>query len=504
MKKQTRITLIAIITILMLLVIGGTIYGYVQKYAYADYNEIITDQNSIINFNQIAYDLTSDYYSKYVNNTTQSFGNHSITINNNGYVSTDGNYPYGLKGLTNISYVSGHKYYVSLDILSSYSGYVKLELWSNSVDIPDITTTANELLKIRQVLTCNNTISKRILLYLSQSVQNNTGITTYSNFNIIDLSACFGIGNEPNIEQANELFIADYYAYNTGSPMFINSVNAYNQGVIDTLGSTTYDVVLDDFYNNSFGLASNNSNYNTKLIKTSPYTISGQTIFGLSAYNVSWKESGESYTNNNGLLTAIGFNINNVIPVGSTLKIKYQGTSLANDYNDTSPTNIYHNVYLSTFDGNSFTRFLDLGTGLMYVSDYREFTISAPDNAESIYLIANGNINCSYLSINVEYTNSNVLIDSIYKSGQESILKLYNPGSSGYDSIFNSGKQYALTHNANNAWGSAWDFIESAFTGIGSLFTIQLLPGVPLSVFILVPLMVSLIFFIVKLVKGGE
>lgn len=279
----------------------------------------------------------------------------------------------------------------------------------------------------------------------------------------------------------------------------VSNTDAYNQGVKDTLGSISYDLALSDFYNNSFGFASVDTNLNTKLIRNVPYTINGQEIFGLNAYNVSWKDNGASYTSNLALMTAIGFNINHVIPIGSTLTIKFQGYSLANDYSDTSPTNIFHNVYLATFNGTSFSTFLDLGSGLMNVTEYRTFTVSAPAEAQQLYLVSNGSITCTYLDINVQYTNSDVLVDSIYKSGQDSVYKLYSVGGVNYQQIYQAGWQAgheAPQYDFKYLITAAIDTPVQAFT---NLFDFDIL-GVNMKTFYLSIFTCCVIFVIIKMV----
>ena len=60
-------------------------------------------------------------------------------------------------------------------------------------------------------------------------------------YGVIDLTQMFGSGNEPSLEQCKQIFTSEYYNYTTGTPLSLSGINAYQQGVSDTLNS--YNVV---------------------------------------------------------------------------------------------------------------------------------------------------------------------------------------------------------------------------------------------------------------------
>lgn len=492
--KMTNKSFIILLCLTIFICASFLYLGNLEKQkAYADYEDVLANQDAILTFNQL-YDPSQTRAS--YSNITYSENNGLITMSG----TNSNTYSNSANPISEQQFncVVGHKYYFRYYFTDTTS-----IPWTLGLRNPDSTivyefTRSSVQIVYDTIFEPDSDMSVQVLGGTYK--QTNYQCSFYVQFT--DLSVMFGIGSEPNLEQAQSIFVSPFYAYNTGSPLSASTIEAYNQGVVDTLGSTTYDVVLDDFYNNSFAFTSNNTNFNSQLFKTDPYTINGQTIFGLNAANYSWRNEGASYNNNSGLLTVIGLNINNVIPIGSNLSVKFQGRASKDDYNSTSPTSVWTNLYLATFNGTNFVKFLDLGSGIMTVRDYREFTVSAPANAESLYLIANGSINCSYLSINVEYTNSTLLINSIYESGQESIKKQYNVGGDLYNEIFNAGVR--STQDDAAVFQDTWSFVGSAFSGLGSMLAVELFPNVPIGVFVAFPLLLGLIFFIVKLTKGGS
>ena len=73
-------------------------------------------------------------------------------------------------------------------------------------------------------------------------------------YGVIDLTQMFGAGNEPTLEQCNQIFTSQYYNYTTGTPLSLSGINAYQQGVSDTLNS--YNVTTNPIitYNQAFSV----------------------------------------------------------------------------------------------------------------------------------------------------------------------------------------------------------------------------------------------------------
>lgn len=432
MKKQTRITLIALITILMLVVLGSTIYFYVQKYAYADFEDLTSDY--VVNFNQL-------------------IANNEINYN----VSSSGD---NFKYISN-TFTLNHKYYIK--VYNNRNG--NLHFYINDIDN---NITANSWYS--DVVTLTNS---------SLSFYGYNGID-YKYLNVIDLTIMFGgDGNEPSLEQCQSYFISDYYAYNEGTPMpfSVTYLDGYTNGVNDTLGVFSYKLV-------------------TESIQSSMQAVNYNNYFGqITAY-----QNYVRITGLNGMVTAGYMPLLATIETGTHFKIT--GGFSHNDGHASLPITI---AYLASNGVMVEIQTKNITGG---ANTPMSFEFDAPANINGFYILFNDDISEPSIFIykfecEILIKDVYALVQTAYQNGYGKAQNDYLPGNTGYNEIFNAGKQYAITHNQNNAWGSAWDFIESAFTGIGSIFTIQLLPGVPLSIFILVPLMVSLIFFIVKLVKGG-
>ena len=443
MKKTTRITLICIIAILLLAIIGGTIFAYVHKYAYAEYDDLTN--TDIVNFNQQILLNSSPY-------------NTITIINGQGFV---------FDTYSSNSYIdfraqiySNHKYYcyISNPITSN------IELTVNGVPLI-VVNNQYGIYTPNQSGLCDR-------LYL---ISGFTAGTYY--INLIDLSQMFGNGNEPTLVQCQELFTADYYSYNTGTPMFYGRSQMGNSYILDYPATTgnlkpngtsantlKVDYVQDGGYGTSLALYSNNSNP-------------------------------EQY------LDYFLWNLDTTFTAGSIITIT------ANDYIVKGALSLVANnsmqqVLTSFENSNQSDTRRNLSYTFVVQEDFSSFwLVGEPLNASLTTPYAK----FPFLQISVQYVNDiPSLIQGAKSLGITEGESHYAYGTDGYNEIFNAGKQYALQHNSNNAWGSAWDFIESAFTGIGGLFAIEILPNVPLSVFILTPLMVILIFFIVKLVKGGS
>ena len=211
MKQNTRITLIAILTILVLLVIGGTIYAYVQKYAYAE-----SDTNTYVNFNQLAqYTPTTLSLS----GLSISVSNYSFTIPN-GTSSTSN----GADTLAQINLIGNHKYY----IVGAFFQIYENGSFKNNLNAPNDVSTW----ETAQIYTAPNS---NYSLYCQCFIYKNTTFVEHEYFiKIIDLTQMFG-SNEPDLDTCNNYFKSQYYNYTTGTPINLNNLTYYSQGVYDSL-----------------------------------------------------------------------------------------------------------------------------------------------------------------------------------------------------------------------------------------------------------------------------
>ncbi len=74
---------------------------------------------------------------------------------------------------------------------------------------------------------------------------------------------------------------------------------------------------------------------------------------------------------------------------------------------------------------------------------------------------------------------------------------------SGYKIGFQQGKQEGIASKGENVWSNANEFIKNIFIGIFDILSIELLPNISLGTFVVIPLIFSVLFFIVKVAKGG-
>lgn len=462
MNKGVRITLICIISLLILLVIGGTIFGYVQKYAYADYNtDIIGNSEAIVNFNQYILDnYTHDH--TMVNSVSTTISSLTANANDIFYVYLDYTLTSGAF-IVNFHYTDG-----TIDTFAgNYLGNPNSRLFTITKNIDGIYYYSNS---------ANNKINK---------------------FYVINLTLMFGSQNTPNLEECKKLFVSDYYPYNTGTPMYNDTLQAYTNGVNAYLSTTELTMNTGDFVGSCYAV-----NLNSEYVGYGNYTDETASI------NWSVLTKGDNYVQ---LSQAPGDAISTIcLPFYATLKAGTQITITGYIYD--GAYHQVHNIGVGYWIANNMVEIGNMtgysGSPVRYKKNILTYTLPVDIDRIYIYCGLDGQtVNLQNFSVSYYLTDIEALKSASSKYGYEQAKSYYETyygvDGDGYKEIYNIGKQYGLQHNDTNAWGNAWEFIQSAFTGIGSIFSIELLPNVPLSVFVLVPLMVGLIFFIIKVVKGG-
>ena len=110
--------------------------------------------------------------------------------------------------------------------------------------------------------------------------------------------------------------------------------------------------------------------------------------------------------------------------------------------------------------------------------------------------------NSSAYFIKTELTIYNIDVAALVNSAIGQTKSAYMEGGAEYEAIYNKGYLRGIAEQ--NATIGTMEYIGAAFSGIGSILAIELLPGVPFSLFVLLPLMFGLIAFVVKLSKGGD
>lgn len=154
---------------------------------------------------------------------------------------------------SNFNFVSGHKYYFSFSVKSPVSTFFTVE--SNNDIIFRSNVTSNEFTRLTSIITPSK--NGGFLAYVNGNVLSKGDIIYYKNCYCIDLTIMYGAGNEPTIDTCRNLFLADYYPYNTdGSVISLDGLSSYNRGVLDTYKSyvvnfegTIFNNALSPMYN---------------------------------------------------------------------------------------------------------------------------------------------------------------------------------------------------------------------------------------------------------------
>lgn len=143
-----------------------------------------------------------------------------------GYKYTDDNDYYNVTFTTStgrfrwisLAVIKGHKYYQSLILQVVSGGSVN---GANYLGIPwnFAVTKADGTVKKDAVISCTDNVNS--LIQVSNVADSDGNFTTCrinkKSVRLIDLTQMFGAGNEPTLEQCREIFVNDYYPYNTGT-----------------------------------------------------------------------------------------------------------------------------------------------------------------------------------------------------------------------------------------------------------------------------------------------
>ena len=311
------------------------------------------------------------------------------------------------------------------------------------------------------------------------SVVDNLSIT---NFNIIDLTQCFGAGNEPiNVADFKSYFNNDYYAYTSSTLISLSTLDAYTNGVNDTLSNLTYSFTAVDSYNRitNANVKINNISYDSTLNKT---TLGSDFV-----------SLGVPGSTQNGVLY---FPFSTTLNAGDTISLTgYYGYAVFGSGS--------YSVDIVIVNGDSYS-IIDTSTktgstinDLKYV-DNLSFTL--PYSCSGIYFICEGaGVYVSNFTISLQVFNFQSLINDAYKAGQDSV-----DTASIESEAYQKGKQEGIALKGDNVWSNANEFIKNVFVGIFDILSIELLPNVSLGTFVVIPLVFSVLFFIVKVAKGGD
>lgn len=445
-KKPSYKTL-SILAIICCLILAFVLFIPNQN-VYAEYNDL--NENTIVNFNQLVLDQ----------NINRVYS------------------PQKLFQLTNVDLnIYNHKYYVKYTRNSS-----------GRLSFGYVDTSAHDLLVSFDSGFYDNiyTISylSYFYLYSEESDANLSGI------NIFDLTKMFGAGNEPNLEQCKDYFTAEYYNYNTGIeiPYSKSYLQGYQEGAQSVYESLTITL-------NSYTIGANSQTYANNTIERGELVFDQQ----YSAYAFSG---------------VIAINLLGQVERGTNINIDFELTipSLEGEPNVSEFAKKFILYFAYVDSNNNLVNITGIKPNYKgsWVNSYNG-NFALPITTSTIYCYLNYNtIGDNFLPTKAIATKSDItfkgldlaqIINNAYNKGASDNNAKYSVGGLLYQSIYDLGKSEGIAQG--NSFATGLDVIATTFTKVFSIFNIEILPGIPLSIFILLPLLFGLIMFIVKLTKGG-
>lgn len=408
------------------------------------YEDVVNDSSAIVNFNQVFN------FNNTIGNTYTTKANNYFVINGN-----ISNEYWGSIGQSS-GFVNGHKYYLFIKQDSNTCRFVidnsTMRGYSSA-----IITLSGYVNNAYYYIVCNP--------------------GTYTNYNfqvyIIDLTLMFG-GNNDNLtlEQCQELFVADYYNYDTGSAVSLSGLNSYSDGVNSVLKDLTYSYGVSYFINNAQTYDRNNGvqskiyyyfeqgNNQEELVTNGLYftngvyvpfnaLLSSGTIITLNA------SLSDYYTHNIGI-----YSLNN----SGASSLLYTGRSLSN------------RQLVLNYDSVGLI-FVDLGSSQL--------------DTNVFFLL---NISMSY-----QDTNLGNLVQQAYDSGFNRASNNYKVGNNGYNQIFEAGRLQGVEDAGNYTFLSLLtSAIDVPINSVLHMLDFDLL-GMNMKSFYLSMFTFAIIVFVIKL-----
>lgn len=446
--------------------------------AFADYTEdILNNPQAIVNFNQLA---KLDSFSENVSNgTTFSYiSDYTFSVSGN---ASARHYIYLLDNVLVPSYNVGDKFYLKVNdneingLSYGLSLGVYIQLYKSSI------------------ITALGT-NDYITLWVDTNVGFN-GVYTI-NVQLTNLSAMFGRGNEPTLQQCQELFVADYYAYNTGSAVSLSGINAfengYEQGLNAYLKATEFTISSQGFYS---------SVYTVNLSDDYGFNPIGEgvTVFSKNSSQQSVTVYGSNITNDS---SALCLPFKYTLPQGTQITITGSAANVA--YNNSM------RVYVGFWVGSQMIKVdSSMPTGTQGHFTTSSITFLLPFDVDRIYIITpadqeeQANITLKNFSVGYYLTGAEALskvnFDNGYAKAEEYYKELYKVGGAMYDSIYYKG-YYDYPNDDHFTFKSlitsAVDVPVQAFT---NLFDFDIL-GVNMKTFYLSVFTLCVIFVVLRLV----
>ena len=439
MNKKKRIFLICILSLLVVAILVAFVFATINyassKVANAEYADLTN--TDIINFNQLC-NIVGTY-------TVQKSSG------------TENGYNFGtLSNITGIAWESTHHYFIKCYFTSTNVSYIRL--FFNSWGVGYNFESGDSMI----ITGISNSNIARCYGHFDSNFEDFFAI------NIIDLDVMFGSSNVPTLSQAQEFFVANYYTYTKGVPMYWG----INQNdLLQNLDYTLNTGILS-------GYSSNITNTNVSYDSSSNLILTGTQSSNYSGYFL--------------------LNFKTLIPKGSIVTLNFDsyamqsGSSLAVVYADNYEdyiTNIPTTTsYYAPFN-YSFVVDRDISSLYLIADNYTTGTIATIKSA----------------SVSVQFADDYYFdLTKQYDLGYKDAETYYTDGY-GHTQIYMDGYDFGYSKGiSEGTFESGTTFLSTMFSGVGSFFAIQIFPNVTLGTFVLIPLLLGLIFFIVKLSRGGS
>lgn len=453
MKENIKVLIVALTIVVIMSVIGITTVACCRN-VYAD----SLTSNSVLDFNQQIDNtiVRSSYYGIDFSFDSQGY----YVINGNYTASWDAPLGYANNTSTQFTLISGHKYYYSIE--NTVNNVINI-LNINSSNI--VFSSGNSF---NGIYTSNGNYSGYFGLYAKK------GYGTYnfkSRVMLIDLSQCFGIGNEPStVEEFRSYFGNDYYQYTLSSLVSLNTVDAYNSGYSSAMSSYTVSKDALDFYNSVYASA---GTITKQTVQTNNIVYFTDTIVYPLGYSLT---AGDLLT-----LSMYGFG---TIGASGTISIGY--------FDLNSNYKIFNSYDTSTFHYVSSVR--------SYAEDL-ELNITVPESLSNIVIKVNvssgynGVINnCTVVA---KTYNGAVAIQQSYEEGRKSV-DIANVQKIAYENGYRAGLVDDNPYTFRGLISAVLDVPVETITGLLDFDILGVnMKGLYLSLFTL-----ALIIAIIKLVTG--
>lgn len=373
----------------------------------------------------------------------------------------------GIVSITQFNYIAYHKCYIKTNIPEQYTTNVALGNGSS----------VYEYIKGDYIFYYSGNLSFNSIIF-------NSGLPNgiyYINF--IDLTQMFG-SNEPNIDQCRQLFSSDYYNYTTGQAVSISGLNSFVEGINYAYDKLNFDVV-------------NSSAYTTAYIDP---TLNNSNAF-VERYVDMGTNGQYLYLKARGYLS---------IPLSQTLD---QGSILNFGYTDPGQGGSGNYLYIGILYNSNFIPVMNISTHLTD-DQTTDLTMTIPYSTNTIIFVESstedyftfvdsaywlGDLKVNYAQLDVQVLINSIVSDELRK--QKEFYDGYYSYGEGYTKIYNQGLQDGSA--TGQAFTDSMTFTGSVFHAIGDILSMQVIPNIPLGLFVALPLLVGLLFFIVKIAKGS-